>query len=113
MASMGKGVGAAELSTGLADFTISVSRFLQYDDSQMLTCLSFLVQTVKYMDRLPDVQSAAGSALLSLGDGNWKMGEGVQVGKGSKVTEGDEQTILEHYICTLQFNFLGQQLHDA
>ncbi|KAF8688268.1 hypothetical protein AX14_003476 [Amanita brunnescens Koide BX004] len=26
------------------------------------------------------------------------MGEGVQVGKGSKLGEGDEQTILEHYV---------------
>lgn len=51
-----------------------------------------------YLGKLPVVKGAVGSALLSLGDGNWKMGEGVQVGKGSKLGEGDEQTILEHYV---------------
>ncbi|TFK72839.1 exocyst complex component exo70 subunit [Pluteus cervinus] len=74
MGALGKG---GELSTGLADFTVS---------------------TVKYMERLPEVQSAVGSALLTLGDGNWKMGEGVQVGKGPKLADGDEGVILEHYV---------------
>ncbi|KAG5221478.1 exocyst complex component exo [Salix suchowensis] len=50
MASLGKG---GEVGTGLAEFVVS---------------------TVQYLDRLPEVQSAAGSALLKLGDGNWKMG---------------------------------------
>ena len=36
------------------------------------------------MESMPDVRDAAGSALLTLGDGNWKMGEGVQVNKGPK-----------------------------
>ncbi|KAL0957917.1 hypothetical protein HGRIS_000098 [Hohenbuehelia grisea] len=61
----------------------------------------FTLMTVKYLERLPEVQSAAGAALLLLGDGNWKMGEGVQVGKGSKLGEGDEQLILEHFIFDL------------
>ncbi|SJL17663.1 uncharacterized protein ARMOST_21220 [Armillaria ostoyae] len=74
MASMGKG---GELGTTLADFVVS---------------------TVKYLDRIPEVQSAAGAALVTLGDGNWKMGEGVQVGKASKLGEGDEHVILEHYV---------------
>lgn len=51
------------------------------------------------MERLPEVQDAVASALLTLGDGNWKMGEGVQVGKGTKPTEVNERTILEHYLC--------------
>ena len=63
------------------------------------------------MDRLPEVQSAVGSALLTLGDGNWKMGEGMQVGKGSKLGDGDEQTILEHYLCKCHCTPL-QLLHD-
>ncbi|KAF8625717.1 hypothetical protein AX15_005229 [Amanita polypyramis BW_CC] len=58
----------------------------------------FTQSTVTYLGRLPAVKGAAGSALLSLGDGNWRMGEGIQVGKGSKLGEGDEQTILEHYV---------------
>ncbi|KAF4582516.1 hypothetical protein EYR38_002642 [Pleurotus pulmonarius] len=76
MASLGKG---GEVGTGLADFVVS---------------------TVQYLDRLPEVQSAAGSALLKLGDGNWKMGEGVlpTAAKGSKLGEGDETLILEHFV---------------
>ncbi len=44
------------------------------------------------------VQDAAASALLTLGDGNWKMGEGTQVGK-TKPAEVDEQMVLEHFTC--------------
>ena len=44
------------------------------------------------------VQDAAASALLTLGDGNWKMGEGTQVGK-AKAAEVDEMTVLEHFTC--------------
>ncbi|CAL1708427.1 unnamed protein product [Somion occarium] len=73
-AALGK---SGELSTGLTDFTLS---------------------TIQYMERLPEVQDAVASALLTLGDGNWKMGEGVQVGKGTKPTEVNERTILEHYL---------------
>ena len=51
------------------------------------------------MKAIPAVQDAAGSALLLLGDGNWKMGEGVQVSKGPKLGDGDENIIIEHYIC--------------
>lgn len=51
------------------------------------------------METLPQVQTAVGSALVSLGDGNWKMGEGVQVGKAAKAGESDESVILEHFIC--------------
>ncbi|KAI0360296.1 hypothetical protein OH77DRAFT_1418171 [Trametes cingulata] len=72
LAGLGKG---GEIGTGLADFTIS---------------------TVQYLERIPAVQDAAASALLTLGDGNWKMGEGTQIGK-TKPAEVDEQTVLEHY----------------
>lgn len=51
------------------------------------------------MEKLPQVQGAAGSALMALGDGNWKMGEGVQVGKTAKLGDSDEVVILEHYVC--------------
>ena len=51
------------------------------------------------MVALPAVQEAVGAALLTLGDGNWKMGEGVQVAKGPKLGEGYENTIIEHYFC--------------
>ncbi|KZT07915.1 uncharacterized protein LAESUDRAFT_724388 [Laetiporus sulphureus 93-53] len=66
-----------ELSTGVIDITIS---------------------TVEYLERLPEVRGAVGPMLLSLGDGNWKMGEGAQVGKKApRTTEINEQTILEHF----------------
>jgi exocyst complex protein 7 len=78
MASLAKGVPGTETSVGVADFVINA---------------------VKYMDRLPEVHGAAAAALLQLGDGNWKMGEGVTVGKNSKLGDGDEQLILEHFIC--------------
>ncbi|TFK95285.1 Cullin repeat-like-containing domain protein [Pterulicium gracile] len=62
------------------------------------------VQTVKYLERLPDVSGAVGTALIALGDGNWKMGEGVMAGmKGgaagqqTKLGEGDEGVVIEHY----------------
>ncbi|KAJ7851811.1 Cullin repeat-like-containing domain protein [Mycena olivaceomarginata] len=77
MASLAKGVPGTETSVGVADFVINA---------------------VKYMDRLPEVHGAAAAALLQLGDGNWKMGEGVTVGKNSKLGDGDEQLILEHFI---------------
>ncbi|KAG6915578.1 hypothetical protein DXG01_010879 [Tephrocybe rancida] len=71
------GKGGELVTTGLADFTIS---------------------TIKYMERLPQVEAAVGAALLTLGDGNWKMGEGVQVGKAAKAGESDEAVVLEHYV---------------
>jgi exocyst complex protein 7 len=54
---------------------------------------------VSYLERLPEVRDAVGVALLILGDGNWKMGEGTPVGKGSNLGEGDEAMVIEHYTC--------------
>lgn len=93
LGSMGKG--GELVTTGLADFAISVRNF-----NPASRCLLMPDQTVKYMERLPQVQAAVGSALLTLGDGNWKMGEGVQVGKPAKVGESDGAVVLEHFICT-------------
>jgi len=73
MAAMGKG---AETSTELADFTITA---------------------MQYMERIPDVQEAVGAALLSLGDGNWRMGDGMPVAK-SNLGPGDGSIIIEHFI---------------
>ncbi|KAG6895953.1 hypothetical protein C0992_011311 [Termitomyces sp. T32_za158] len=59
----------------------------------------FVKLTIRYMEKLPQVQAAVGSALLILGDGNWKMGEGVQVGKVmTKSGESDETVLLEHFV---------------
>lgn len=51
------------------------------------------------MTAIPAVQDAVGASLLTLGDGNWKMGEGVVMSKGPKLGEGDESIIIEHYLC--------------
>lgn len=48
---------------------------------------------------MPEVKTAVGSALLKLGDGNWKMGEGITVPKTARLGEGDEDLILENFIC--------------
>jgi exocyst complex protein 7 len=55
------------------------------------------IQVVAYLEKLPAVREAAGSALLALGDGNWRMGEGAAVRAGPKLAEGDERVILEHF----------------
>ncbi len=58
-------------------------------------------QTVKYMETLPAVREAAGTALATLGYGNWKMGEGVSVNRppGGKQGDTDEGIVLEHFSC--------------
>ncbi|KAG6371893.1 Cullin repeat-like-containing domain protein [Boletus reticuloceps] len=77
LAATGPGKGG-ELGVSLADFTVS---------------------TVQYLDRIPEVQEAVGAALLALGDGNWKMGEGKQIGKAQKTStiEMTEKVVLQHY----------------
>ncbi|KAI0699055.1 Cullin repeat-like-containing domain protein [Cerioporus squamosus] len=72
IAGLGKG---GETGTGLAEFTIS---------------------TVQFLERLLAVKDAAASALMTLGDGNWRMGEGAQVGK-TKPAEVDDKTIVQHF----------------
>lgn len=53
------------------------------------------------MEKIQEVRDAVAGALMTLGDGNWKMGEGTQVGKTNKSADVDERTVLEHYICTI------------
>ncbi|KXN84351.1 hypothetical protein AN958_12705 [Leucoagaricus sp. SymC.cos] len=68
------------------------------DSETSVRLVDLTIDTVKYLGALPKVRAAAASALLALGDGNWKMGEGVQVGKSSKGGEVDEVVILEHFV---------------
>jgi exocyst complex protein 7 len=70
---MGAMARGADTSTKLMDFTISVCI-----DSSIYLSPSLFRQTVAYIERIPQVLSAVESALFALGDGNWKMGEGVQ-----------------------------------
>jgi len=73
------GSSRGELSTGIIDTTMS---------------------TVEYIERLPDVREPVCAMLLSLGDGNWKMGEGAQVAKTAR-QDIDENTILQHFTFDL------------
>jgi exocyst complex protein 7 len=57
-----------------------------------------LHQTVKYIEKIPHVRTAVESSLYALGDGNWKMGEGIQVGMGAKTEEADHSSIVEHFV---------------
>ncbi|EIN08701.1 hypothetical protein PUNSTDRAFT_120310 [Punctularia strigosozonata HHB-11173 SS5] len=86
MAGLGSAIGPGasragmgnDMSTGLADFCIT---------------------TVAFLERFPEVEGAAGAVLAALGDGKWKMGEGVQVGKNATGPgDVDQRTIIEHYI---------------
>ncbi|KAI5121110.1 hypothetical protein M0805_002783 [Coniferiporia weirii] len=71
---------------------------VQGTSGELGTDIAEITETViKYMFAIPAVQDAAGTALLTLGDGNWKMGEGAQISKGAKLGEGDESTLIEHY----------------
>lgn len=80
----------ADTNTKLMDFTTSVCTSCRGSEAQLI-----IFQTIAYIERIPQVLSAVESALYALGDGNWKMGEGVQVGKGNK---DDDGSIVEHFI---------------
>lgn len=85
LAATGKG---GDLSVSLADITIS---------------------TVQYLNRIPDVQDAVGSALSALGDGNWKMGDGKQVGKTLKSSSVDtnEKVLIQHFVYDVMNTMIG------
>ncbi|KAG1772900.1 Cullin repeat-like-containing domain protein [Suillus placidus] len=85
LAAVGKG---GDLSVGLADITIS---------------------TVQYLNHIPDVQDAVGSALSALGDGNWKMGDGKRVGKTPKSNsvELNEKVLIQHFVYDIMNTLIG------
>ncbi|KAI9460716.1 exocyst complex component exo70 subunit [Russula earlei] len=74
LAGLGRG---GEIGTGCADFTIT---------------------TTRYLEELLDVRDAVGATLMLLGDGNWKMGDGIQAkpNKGKRAP-GSESVLIEHY----------------
>ena len=49
------------------------------------------------MEHIPGVEEAVGSALLSLGDGNWRMGDGMPIAK-SNLGVGDEPIIIADFM---------------
>ncbi|KAG2003723.1 hypothetical protein CC2G_004306 [Coprinopsis cinerea AmutBmut pab1-1] len=80
----------------LADIKLSTTSRGVSDTNVNL--MPFTEETVLYISRIPDVQGAVSAALTALGDGNWKMGEGVQVGMNKQFQEEDESSILEHFL---------------
>ncbi|QRW05322.1 exocyst complex protein exo70 [Ceratobasidium sp. AG-Ba] len=72
--------GRGEIGTGIADVTVS---------------------TVEYLEQIPAVADAMSSMLITLGDGNWRMGEGTIPGAKTRIEESSEpeRVILEHFTC--------------
>jgi exocyst complex protein 7 len=73
---------------------------------------------VKYISKILEVEGPVSAALLALGDGNWKIGKGIQVGQESKgcdgLEEGSENVVLEHFIRKSTFSFFPSRLpHSA
>ena len=83
-----------DIGTG-TDFTLTVSQGL----SAYKIVRLILHQVVHYVERILDAQEAVGAVLLSLGDWNWRMGDGMPITK-SDLGPGDEQIIIEHFMCT-------------
>jgi len=74
LAGLGKG---GEVGTGCADFTVTTTRYLQ---------------------QILEVRDAVGPILMVLGDGNWRMGDGVQPKPNQgKPAPGSEGRLIEHY----------------
>ena len=58
--------------------------------------------TITYLNQIPPVQGPMAAALSTLGDGNWRMGEGMsKTGQRTNVPDTDESGILENYIRPL------------
>ncbi|CCM01344.1 uncharacterized protein FIBRA_03394 [Fibroporia radiculosa] len=88
----------------LADIKIAASS----NRGELSTGVMDVTQTtVEYLERLPEIREAVIAVLQTLGDGNWKMGEGAQVGKSGRSTETDNQRILEHFVYDVISMILG------
>ncbi|GJJ10669.1 hypothetical protein Clacol_004896 [Clathrus columnatus] len=58
-----------------------------------------VTKAISFLEQIPLVEEAVVASLATLGDGNWRMGEGV--GKGGKVgstAAENDRVLLEHYI---------------
>jgi exocyst complex component 7 len=56
------------------------------------------IMVVNYLQQIPQVMDAVGTALTTLGDGMWKMGEGAGKVLG-KSDQDDERLVIEHFVC--------------
>jgi hypothetical protein len=73
-------------------------RTLLFSSRELVLCNP--TQTTRYLEQLLEVRDAVGPALMLLGDGNWRMGDGIQAkpNKG-KPTPGSESVLIAHYTC--------------
>ncbi|EUC65386.1 exocyst complex protein Exo70, partial [Rhizoctonia solani AG-3 Rhs1AP] len=80
--------GRGEIGTGIADVT---------------------VMATNYLEQIPDVADAMSSMLITLGDGNWRMGEGTIPGAKPRVEESTdpEQIVLEHFTSNNQVDIIS------
>jgi hypothetical protein len=63
--------------------------------------LTSTLQTTRYLQQILEVRDAVGPTLMLLGDGNWRMGDGVQAKPNQgKPAPGSESRLIEHYACT-------------
>ena len=99
----------ADVSTKGLDFPVQVCAFASSTSASVVLCErtnGSLTVDCGHSPKIPEVEAwAVSAALLALGDGNWKMGEGVQVGqksKGNGADEGSENVVVEHsFVCLL------------
>ncbi|KAH9171616.1 exocyst complex component exo70 subunit [Lactarius sanguifluus] len=63
-------------------------------------CADFTITTTRYLEQLLEVRDAVGPTLMLLGDGNWRMGDGIQAKPNQgKPAPGSEGRLIEHYAC--------------
>jgi hypothetical protein len=75
------------------DFTVSETISVSLlQDSRRYLFFASLSDTSK---QIPHVRIVVESSLYALGDGNCKMREGIQVGKGVKTQEVDHSSIID------------------
>ncbi|EJD43374.1 hypothetical protein AURDEDRAFT_66656 [Auricularia subglabra TFB-10046 SS5] len=56
-------------------------------------------EVIAYLNQVPAVQDAMASALNTLGDGNWRMGEGMgKTGQRAGNLDDDDSGVLENYV---------------
>ncbi|KAH9165747.1 exocyst complex component exo70 subunit [Lactarius sanguifluus] len=75
-------------------------------------CADFTITTTRYLEQLLEVRDAVGPTLMLLGDGNWRMGDGIQAKPNQgKPAPGSEGRLIEHYACMRPF--VHSEFNDA
>lgn len=83
-----------DTSTVLLDASVEV----RFSSISTLLDSRNIPQAVRFLNNMQEVLVGSSDILSVVGDGNWKMGEGVVV-KKQAIVEVSAQTLLEHFIC--------------